>query len=111
MARPLPLNPTFLPPTYGVLKSLLENPLKLPLHHEDGEKRSLVQVVVSVVVSGAPLILDTLLYPLARPIGVSWAVSFLKSLHKLGELESRCVVVAVCKLSLLGGMCRCASKQ
>lgn len=37
MARPLPLNPTFLPPTYGVLKSLLENPLKLPLHHEDGE--------------------------------------------------------------------------
>ncbi|KAH1182676.1 hypothetical protein KIL84_004168 [Mauremys mutica] len=35
MARPLPLNPTFLPPTYGVLKSLLENPLKLPLNHED----------------------------------------------------------------------------
>lgn len=37
MSRPLPLNPTFLPPTYGVLKSLLENPLKLPLAHEDGE--------------------------------------------------------------------------
>ncbi|XP_066560755.1 HLF transcription factor, PAR bZIP family member a isoform X2 [Amia ocellicauda] len=36
MARPLPLNPTFLPPTHGVLKSLLENPLKLPLHHEEG---------------------------------------------------------------------------
>ncbi|KAJ8363732.1 hypothetical protein SKAU_G00125630 [Synaphobranchus kaupii] len=36
MARPLPLNPTFLPPTHGVLKSLLENPMKLPLHHEDG---------------------------------------------------------------------------
>ncbi|KAK9407186.1 hepatic leukemia factor [Crotalus adamanteus] len=35
MARPVPLNPAFLPPTYGVLKSLLENPLKLPLHHED----------------------------------------------------------------------------
>ncbi|MEE6506976.1 hypothetical protein FKM82_007921 [Ascaphus truei] len=35
MARALPLNPTFIPPTYGVLKSLLENPLKLPLHHED----------------------------------------------------------------------------
>uniref|UniRef100_A0A8C4WKK7 HLF transcription factor, PAR bZIP family member n=2 Tax=Gopherus evgoodei TaxID=1825980 RepID=A0A8C4WKK7_9SAUR len=35
MSRPLPLNPTFLPPTYGVLKSLLENPLKLPLNHED----------------------------------------------------------------------------
>ncbi|XP_029870875.1 hepatic leukemia factor isoform X2 [Aquila chrysaetos chrysaetos] len=35
MSRPLPLNPTFLPPTYGVLKSLLENPLKLPLAHED----------------------------------------------------------------------------
>ncbi|KAH0629217.1 hypothetical protein JD844_011129 [Phrynosoma platyrhinos] len=35
MARPLSLNPTFLPPTYGVLKSLLENPLKLPLQHED----------------------------------------------------------------------------
>ncbi|XP_074870724.1 hepatic leukemia factor isoform X1 [Carettochelys insculpta] len=35
MARPLPLHPPFLPPTYGVLKSLLENPLKLPLHHED----------------------------------------------------------------------------
>ncbi|KAJ8399980.1 hypothetical protein AAFF_G00407100 [Aldrovandia affinis] len=36
MARPLPLNPTFLPPTHGVLKSLLENPMKLPLHHEEG---------------------------------------------------------------------------
>ncbi|XP_040291487.1 hepatic leukemia factor isoform X2 [Bufo bufo] len=35
MSRVLPLNPTFMPPTYGVLKSLLENPLKLPLHHED----------------------------------------------------------------------------
>ncbi|XP_030019213.1 HLF transcription factor, PAR bZIP family member b isoform X2 [Sphaeramia orbicularis] len=31
----VPLNPGFLPPaTHGVLKSLLENPLKLPLHHE-----------------------------------------------------------------------------
>ncbi|XP_029913475.1 HLF transcription factor, PAR bZIP family member a isoform X2 [Myripristis murdjan] len=36
MARPLPLNPTFLPPTHGVLKSLLENPLKLPFHHDEG---------------------------------------------------------------------------
>ncbi|TNM97170.1 HLF transcription factor, PAR bZIP family member a [Takifugu rubripes] len=36
MARPLPVNPTFLPPTHGVLKSLLENPLKLPFHHEEG---------------------------------------------------------------------------
>lgn len=35
MSRPLPLNPTFIPPPYGVLRSLLENPLKLPLHHED----------------------------------------------------------------------------
>ncbi|XP_018090615.1 hepatic leukemia factor isoform X2 [Xenopus laevis] len=35
MSRVLPLNPTFIPPTYGVLKSLLENPLKLPMHHED----------------------------------------------------------------------------
>ncbi|KAM3860170.1 HLF transcription factor, PAR bZIP family member b [Diretmus argenteus] len=30
-----PVNPSFLPPaTHGVLKSLLENPMKLPLHHE-----------------------------------------------------------------------------
>lgn len=36
MARPLPLNPAFLPPTHGVLKSLLENPLKLPFHHDEG---------------------------------------------------------------------------
>lgn len=36
MDRPLPVNPTFLPPTHGVLKSLLENPLKLPFHHEEG---------------------------------------------------------------------------
>ncbi|XP_035510722.1 hepatic leukemia factor-like [Morone saxatilis] len=36
MARPLPINPTFLPPTHGVLKSLLENPLKLPFHHDEG---------------------------------------------------------------------------
>ncbi|XP_056143356.1 HLF transcription factor, PAR bZIP family member a [Lampris incognitus] len=36
MARPLPINPTFLPPTHGVLKSLLENPLKLPFHHDQG---------------------------------------------------------------------------
>ncbi|XP_063817341.1 hepatic leukemia factor isoform X2 [Pseudophryne corroboree] len=35
MSRVLSLNPTFIPPTYGVLKSLLENPLKLPLQHED----------------------------------------------------------------------------
>uniref|UniRef100_H3D128 HLF transcription factor, PAR bZIP family member n=1 Tax=Tetraodon nigroviridis TaxID=99883 RepID=H3D128_TETNG len=36
MARPLAVNPSFLPPTHGVLKSLLENPLKLPFHHEEG---------------------------------------------------------------------------
>ncbi|XP_054898961.1 hepatic leukemia factor-like isoform X3 [Poeciliopsis prolifica] len=31
----LPLNPAFRPPNpHGVLKSLLENPMKLPLHHE-----------------------------------------------------------------------------
>ncbi|XP_014854082.1 PREDICTED: hepatic leukemia factor-like isoform X2 [Poecilia mexicana] len=31
----LSLNPAFLPPNpHGVLKSLLENPMKLPLHHE-----------------------------------------------------------------------------
>ncbi|KAJ8345559.1 hypothetical protein SKAU_G00297520 [Synaphobranchus kaupii] len=36
MARPLPMNSTFLPPTHGVLKSLLENPLKLPFHHDEG---------------------------------------------------------------------------
>ncbi|KAL2297754.1 hypothetical protein Nmel_016317, partial [Mimus melanotis] len=40
MSRPLPLNPPFLPPTYGVLKSLLENPLKLPLAHEDARTKS-----------------------------------------------------------------------
>ncbi|XP_054944821.1 hepatic leukemia factor-like [Physeter macrocephalus] len=34
MSRTLPLNPTFIPPPYGVLRSLLENPLKFPLHHE-----------------------------------------------------------------------------
>uniref|UniRef100_A0A4W4F127 BZIP domain-containing protein n=1 Tax=Electrophorus electricus TaxID=8005 RepID=A0A4W4F127_ELEEL len=33
---PLAMNPTFLPPqSHGVLKSLLENPMKLPLHHEE----------------------------------------------------------------------------
>ncbi|XP_074519519.1 HLF transcription factor, PAR bZIP family member b isoform X1 [Halichoeres trimaculatus] len=33
--HPVPLNPGFLPPsTHGVLKSLLENPMKLPLQHE-----------------------------------------------------------------------------
>ncbi|XP_077589881.1 HLF transcription factor, PAR bZIP family member a [Stigmatopora nigra] len=36
MARPLPVNAAFLPPTHGVLKSLLENPLKLPFQHEPG---------------------------------------------------------------------------
>ncbi|KAJ8389128.1 hypothetical protein AAFF_G00123340 [Aldrovandia affinis] len=35
MARPLPMNSTFLPPTHGVLKSLLENPMKLPFHHDE----------------------------------------------------------------------------
>lgn len=40
MARPLPINPTFLPPTHGVLKSLLENPLKLPFHHDEGRLES-----------------------------------------------------------------------
>lgn len=34
--HPVPLHPVgFLPPaTHGVLKSLLENPVKLPPHHE-----------------------------------------------------------------------------
>ncbi|XP_054463768.1 HLF transcription factor, PAR bZIP family member a [Anoplopoma fimbria] len=36
MARPIPINATFVPPTHGVLKSLLENPLKLPFHHDEG---------------------------------------------------------------------------
>ncbi|KAG9279231.1 hepatic leukemia factor [Astyanax mexicanus] len=31
-----PVNSTFLPPTHGVLKSLLENPMKLPFHHDEG---------------------------------------------------------------------------
>ncbi|XP_024257886.1 hepatic leukemia factor-like [Oncorhynchus tshawytscha] len=34
MARPVPLNSSFQTPTNGVLKSLLENPMKLPFHHE-----------------------------------------------------------------------------
>ncbi|XP_057201156.1 HLF transcription factor, PAR bZIP family member a [Triplophysa rosa] len=36
MSRPLLVNSTFLPPTHGVLKSLLENPTKLPFHHDEG---------------------------------------------------------------------------
>ncbi|XP_056608573.1 HLF transcription factor, PAR bZIP family member a [Triplophysa dalaica] len=36
MSRPLPVNSTFLPPTHGVLKSLLENPTKLPFHQAEG---------------------------------------------------------------------------
>uniref|UniRef100_A0A8C7NPK8 HLF transcription factor, PAR bZIP family member n=1 Tax=Oncorhynchus mykiss TaxID=8022 RepID=A0A8C7NPK8_ONCMY len=36
MSRPDPLNSSFQPPTNGVLKSLLENPMKLPFHHEEG---------------------------------------------------------------------------
>ncbi|XP_051569474.1 hepatic leukemia factor-like [Myxocyprinus asiaticus] len=36
MSRPLLINSTFLPPTHGVLKSLLENPMKLPFHHDEG---------------------------------------------------------------------------
>lgn len=37
--HPIPLNPGFVPPaTHGVLKSLLEKPLKLPPRHE-GEVR------------------------------------------------------------------------
>ncbi|XP_060760301.1 HLF transcription factor, PAR bZIP family member a [Neoarius graeffei] len=31
-----PVNSAFLPPTHGVLKSLLENPMKLPFHHDEG---------------------------------------------------------------------------
>lgn len=37
MSRPLSINPTFLPPTHGVLKSLLENPMKLPFHHDESK--------------------------------------------------------------------------
>ncbi|KAM8843983.1 HLF transcription factor, PAR bZIP family member a [Spinachia spinachia] len=36
MGRPLPMNSTFAPPSHGVLKSLLENPLKMPFHHDEG---------------------------------------------------------------------------
>ncbi|XP_051905461.1 HLF transcription factor, PAR bZIP family member a [Hippocampus zosterae] len=35
-SRPHPVNAAFLPPTHGVLKSLLENPLKLPFRHDEG---------------------------------------------------------------------------
>ncbi|KAJ7989450.1 hypothetical protein DPEC_G00304660 [Dallia pectoralis] len=35
MSRPVP-NSTFILPTHGVLKSLLENPMKLPFQHEEG---------------------------------------------------------------------------
>ncbi|XP_077412552.1 HLF transcription factor, PAR bZIP family member a [Vanacampus margaritifer] len=35
-SRPVPANATFLLPTHGVLKSLLENPLKMPFHHDEG---------------------------------------------------------------------------
>ncbi|XP_012691296.1 HLF transcription factor, PAR bZIP family member b isoform X2 [Clupea harengus] len=34
MSRSVLMNPTFLPPTHGVLKSLLEKPTGLPLRHE-----------------------------------------------------------------------------
>ncbi|CAN9505013.1 unnamed protein product [Ophioblennius macclurei] len=37
MARPVAMSGGFLPPAHGVLKSLLENPLKLPpFHHDEG---------------------------------------------------------------------------
>ncbi|KAK9534571.1 hypothetical protein VZT92_007010 [Zoarces viviparus] len=37
MARPLlAMNTSLVAPTHGVLKSLLENPLKLPFHHDEG---------------------------------------------------------------------------
>lgn len=49
--HPIPLNPSFLPPaTHGVLKSLLENPMKLPLHHE-GSFTNCVFITRSVPVS------------------------------------------------------------
>ncbi|XP_072339929.1 HLF transcription factor, PAR bZIP family member a isoform X2 [Scyliorhinus torazame] len=36
MSRPLGLQSRFLPPTHGVLKSLLEKPVKLPLRQQEG---------------------------------------------------------------------------
>nr|XP_033818330.1 hepatic leukemia factor isoform X2 [Geotrypetes seraphini] len=39
MSRPLLLSSPFIPPTYGVLKSLLENPLKLPLEDVFGKEK------------------------------------------------------------------------
>ncbi|XP_046894683.1 HLF transcription factor, PAR bZIP family member a isoform X2 [Hypomesus transpacificus] len=36
MSRPLSVNPTFRPSTHGVLKSLLENPMKLPFQQDEG---------------------------------------------------------------------------
>ncbi|XP_069785983.1 hepatic leukemia factor-like [Narcine bancroftii] len=36
MARPMAVNPPYLPPSHGVLKSLLENPVKLPPRQEEG---------------------------------------------------------------------------
>lgn len=39
MSRQLVMNPAFLPPqTNGVLKALLEKPLKLPLHQDEGDQ-------------------------------------------------------------------------
>lgn len=39
MARPLTMNPAFLPPqTNGVLKALLEKPMKLHLRQDEGDE-------------------------------------------------------------------------
>uniref|UniRef100_A0A8C1WV12 HLF transcription factor, PAR bZIP family member b n=1 Tax=Cyprinus carpio TaxID=7962 RepID=A0A8C1WV12_CYPCA len=44
MSRQLTMNPAFLPPqTNGVLKALLEKPLKLPLHQDEGKERGKVK--------------------------------------------------------------------
>lgn len=52
----VPLNPAFLPPaTHGVLKSLLENPMKLPLHHEGNGSRDRATTTVSAPRGGTAL--------------------------------------------------------
>lgn len=40
MSRPLTMNPAFLPAqTNGVLKALLEKPMKLNLRHDEGDRK------------------------------------------------------------------------
>ncbi|XP_055486523.1 HLF transcription factor, PAR bZIP family member a [Leucoraja erinacea] len=63
MSRPLPVNPRFVPQSQGVLKSLLENPVRLSRRHEEGFSKEEKEKQLDDEVGGSTLSQSAFLGP------------------------------------------------